>query len=58
MPSELLKLIIELKRRIDNLDDRLLVIEERTCEHENRLEDIESWQEKAEDHLDLLDKEL
>ena len=40
------------------LSDRVAILEEVTCNHESRLEDVEDWQEKVEDHLDDIDKEL
>ena len=34
------------------LVDRVSVLEDRTCAHESRLEDLETWQEKADDKLE------
>jgi hypothetical protein len=47
-----------LKVYIANLRDRVSVLETNTASWDCRIEDLEDWQEKAEDHLDLLDKEL
>ena len=44
--------LIALERRVDELCDTVDVMQERTCDHESRLEDIETWQETVEDELD------
>ena len=45
-------IIKSLKFTIDNLNDRIAVIEENTCNHESRLEDLEKAVEKLEDEVD------
>ena len=35
------------------LEDRVDVIEERTCVNFNRLDEVEEWQEKVDDKLEL-----
>lgn len=44
--------LLDLEIKFRNLEDRVSVMEERTCDHESRLEDLERWQEKAQDQLD------
>jgi predicted nucleic acid-binding Zn-ribbon protein len=42
-----------LEKRVSRLEGETDVIQERTCEHENRLEDLETWQEKVDDELEI-----
>ena len=41
-----------LDEKFERLEDRVGVLEENTCTNESRLEDLERWQEKADDKLD------
>jgi hypothetical protein len=41
-----------LEKLFGKLDERVCVIEENTCNHESRLEDLEKWQEKVDDQID------
>lgn len=34
------------------LEDRVAVMEDVTCNYENRLEDLEAWQEQIDDNLE------
>jgi hypothetical protein len=44
--------ITMLEKRVSRLEGETDVIQERTCEHENRLEDLETWQEKVDDIIE------
>ena len=41
-----------LTTKVKDLEDRITVLEERTCSHESRLEDLETWQDKVDDKLE------
>ena len=41
-----------LRKELDNIKDRLSVVEEQSCENRNRLEDLEEWQEQTDERLD------
>ena len=42
-----------LEMKWTRLEDRVDVIEERTCANFNRLDEVEEWQEKVDDKLEL-----
>ena len=50
--SKLLQQLREVSTRLDKLEDRVDIVEERGICHENRLEELEEWQEKTDDKLD------
>lgn len=41
-----------LTTKVKNLKDRITVLDELTCSHENRLEQLEEWQDKIDDRLE------
>ena len=41
-----------LEVRWAKLEERVAVMEENTCDHETRLEELEEWKEEADDILD------
>ena len=41
--------LYQLIKELRELAERVEVLEERTCSHESRLEDLENWQDKIED---------
>lgn len=41
---------LELRQR--RIEDRVGVLEDNTCSHESRLEDLEQWQEQVKDKQD------
>lgn len=54
-------LMMRLSQRLDSLEvlwaaleDRVAVLEENTCTWDNRLEELEEWQEKVDDQIDEL----
>jgi septation ring formation regulator EzrA len=50
--------ILELESKFDRLADRVSVLEVNTTSWDCRIEDLEDWQEKVDDHLDKIDEEL
>ena len=50
--AELERRFRALEKRFGKLDERVKVIEDNTCNHESRLEDLEKWQEKVDDQID------
>lgn len=41
--------LYQLIKDLHELAERVEVLEERTCSHESRLEDLENWQEQIDD---------
>ena len=41
-----------LEARQRRIEDRVGILEDNTCSHESRLEDLEQWQEQVEDKQD------
>ena len=41
-----------LEEELTKLADRVSVLEDRTCSHESRVEDLETWQDKVDDKLE------
>jgi chromosome segregation ATPase len=54
----IIRRILELESKFNKLEDRVGVLEDNTTSWDCRIEDLENWQEKVDDHLDLIDKEL
>lgn len=48
----ILRRLLLLEDKLKSLEERVSVMEENTCDHESRLEDLETWQEKVDDELD------
>ena len=51
-PASVSVLLGKLFAKVKALEDRIAVLEDRTCNVHNRLEDLEAWQDKVDDIIE------
>ena len=51
-PAGMADILLRVFDKLVAIEGRVSVLEERTCAHESRLEDLETWQDKVDDKLE------